>query len=360
MTKNNFNRAAPRPLSVYLGAAMTMLPPDADNDQRIQHRKAVERMLHGIRKYQDHAWRNNKESPPVAWRNETSTLLCCASDAEKKTGALLLVPSMINGSEIFDLMPDRSFIRWMAGQRRDVYLLDWGCPVDDPGLRDMDGVISRILDAARFIGGPVDALGYCMGGTLLLAAASREPDLFGNLILLSAPWDFHAGDPRMRAQIMTGAPSALQLLEQNRGLPVDWIQNVFARVNPRLAMDKFAGFLDMTPGSADEKVFIAVEDWLNSGQDLPSDVARECIMDWYGRNRPAKGEWADLGRLAGHDVLVVAADKDILVPPESASAVASLIPGATLLTPPCGHISLMAGRRAPEMVWKPVARWMKR
>ncbi len=358
MAGHSFHRAAPRPLSVYLGAAMTMLAPDASDDLRIQHQKTVERMLNGIRKYQNHPWHRHQEPLPVVWQKETSTLFYCQAGEGEKKGRLLLVPSMINGPEILDLLPERSFVRWMAGHGYDVYLLDWGAPVDDPGLQTLDGVTCRIRDAVRFMGGPVNALGYCMGGTLLLGAASQEPDLFGGIALLSSPWDFRAGDPRMVAQVMTGAPTALQLLEKNSGLPVDWIQNVFARVNPRLAMDKFSNFLEMAEGSFDEKIFIAVEDWLNSGQDLSSGVARACIMDWYGHNRLCKGEWVHPEVLNGHPVLIVAAAKDILVPPESASAVAQQISSAVVISPPCGHISLMAGRKAPEIVWKPVLDWL--
>ncbi|MBI2233466.1 MAG: alpha/beta hydrolase [Micavibrio aeruginosavorus] len=361
MTHDSPSRAAPRPLSVYLGAAMLLLDANANDAQREAHKLAVTRMIEGIRKYQGHPWRREDSGLETVWRAEGARLLFCPAVGERRE-ALLVIPSMINGSEILDLLPGWSYVRWMAGQGYDVFLLDWGVPVDDPGLQDVAGVCERILGAARFVQGrsgkPVKSLGYCMGGTLLLGAAAREPDLFSDLVVLSAPWDFHAGDVRMLAQVMTGAASAMQLLEKNPGLPVDWIQNVFARVNPALAMNKFSNFLEMAEGSFEQKIFIAVEDWLNGGQDLPAGVARACIMDWYGRNMPGRGEWADLSALDNHRVLIVAAGKDILVPPESASAAMQQIPGADLMQPPCGHISLMAGRKAPEMVWRPVLDWL--
>lgn len=361
MTHDSPSRAAPRPLSVYLGAAMMLLDANATDAQREAHKQAVTRLIEGIRKYQAHSWKRDAPALETVWQAETSRLFFCPA-AGMKRGNLFVVPSMINGSEILDLLPGWSYVRWMAGQGYDVFLLDWGVPVDDPGLQDIDGVCGRILGAARFVrdrgGKPVKALGYCMGGTLLLGAAAQEPALFSDLVALSAPWDFHAGDVRMLAQVMTGAASAMQLLEKNPGLPVDWIQSVFARVNPALAMSKFSNFLEMAEGSFEQKIFIAVEDWLNGGQDLPAGVARVCIMDWYGRNIPAKGGWVDLSLLQNHRVLIVAAGKDILVPPESASAAMQQIPRADLLQPPCGHISLMAGRKAPEMVWRPVLDWL--
>jgi poly(3-hydroxyalkanoate) synthetase len=344
---------------------MGMVGPEAGEDLVALHKESIERMLHGIRKYQAHEYSRDSAPLEVVWSEGTSTLFFCPRVGDAKdAGTILLIPSMINGSEILDLLPQRSFVRWMAGQGFDVYLLDWGKPAADDGLQTLDGgVVKRLLSAARVVqarqgGGPVDALGYCMGGTLLLGAAATEDTLFNRLILLSAPWDFHAGDPRMMAQVMTGTPSALSLLEEKSFLPIDWIQNVFAHVNPRLAIDKFSAFLEMTPDSEEEKIFIAVEDWLNGGQDLSAGVARACILDWYAANKPAKGEWVDLGVLSGHPVLVVGAGKDILVPPESAYAVLQHIPGADKLGPSCGHISLMAGRKARETVWQPICDWL--
>lgn len=360
---DSFERSAPRPLSVYLGAAMTMLGPEAGPEEQAAHRAAMERMLLGIRKYQAHPYRRPAGDLAEIWRKETSVLsFCPAKPGRDKAGAVLLIPSMINGPEILDLIPGRSFTRWMAEQGFDIYLLDWGKPVTDAGLRTLDNVLQRLADAAAAVyerhGGPVDALGYCMGGTLLLGAAAAHPALFRRLVLLSAPWDFHAGDPRMMMQVMTGTPSALSLLEEKAALPVDWIQNVFARVNPRLALTKFAAFLEMENDSEEERIFIAVEDWLNSGQDLSAGVARTCIMDWYTHNKPAKGEWVDMKALAGHDALVVAAGKDILVPPESAAAVVRALPESLVIKPPCGHISLMAGRNARTTVWEPIRDWL--
>lgn len=362
--QKKYERSAPRPLSIYLGAAMNLLQPDATVEQIEGHKKSMERMLYGIRKYQSHSYRRPVPDRAVIWQEGDSRIsFSPAIAAAQKKGAVLLIPSMINGPEILDLLPGRSFTQWLTEQGFDVYALDWGNPAQDAGLQTLDqGVLPRLIAGASAAidhqGGGLHALGYCMGGTLLLAAAAQHPGLFEKLVLLSAPWDFHAGDPRMMSQVMTGTPSALQLLEQKPALPVDWIQNVFAQVNPALALHKFSAFLEMAGDSEEERVFIAVEDWLNSGQDLAGGVARSCLLDWYTHNRPAKGEWIDLAPLKDHRVLLVAAGKDILVPPESALAVVQHIPQAAITEPPCGHISLMAGRNARAQVWEPIRDWL--
>ncbi len=362
--QGSYQRSAPRPLSVYLGAAMGMVAADAGAEIVAAHKKSVEQMLYGIKKYQAHNFVRAVPALDVIWRAGTSSVqFCPAAGDAANAGSILLIPSMINGSEILDLLPGRSFARWLANYGFDVYLLDWGCPAQDSGLQTLDdGVLSRLTEAASVVqartGTAVNALGYCMGGTLLMGAAAQRPDLFADIVLLSAPWDFHAGDPRMMVQVLAGTSSALGLLEQRSALPVDWIQNVFAHVNPGLAITKFSAFLEMQPDSDEEKVFIAVEDWLNSGQDLSAGVARSCILDWYAANKPAQGQWVDLARLSGHRVLVVVAGRDILVPPESSYAVTQHMESAEKLGPDCGHISLMAGRQAETTVWKPIADWL--
>lgn len=361
MNSQGFVRSAPRPLSIYLGAAMSMLPPDAPEDMKAEHKDSVTRMLEGIKKYQAHPFQRPDPGREKIWQEGTSFLTHISGAG---SAAILLIPSMINGAEILDLLPEQSFAAWLAAQGYDVFLFDWGVPTEDAGISSLDDVLARLNKAAEFAtskaAGPVDAIGYCMGGTLLLGAAAREPEHYKKIVVLSAPWGFHSGDPRMRMQVFTGTASALQLLETRQVLPVDWIQTVFAHVNPQMAIKKFSSFLDMAPGSSEEKIFIAVEDWLNSGQDLPSGVARSCIMDWYNDNHPGRGRWANLKALGNRPVLIVAATKDILVPPESALAAMQDIRNATAQRPPCGHISLMAGRQAEKMVWAPLLEWLKK
>jgi len=42
--------------------------------------------------------------------------------------AILTIPSLVNGSEIMDLTPRQSPLRWLAGQGFRVFQVDWGVP----------------------------------------------------------------------------------------------------------------------------------------------------------------------------------------------------------------------------------------
>ena len=77
--------------------------------------------------------------------------------------------------------------------------------------------------------------GYCMGGTLAVAAAQRRPELISvnSLALLAAPWDFHAPD-KIRA--LKRLPGHYRFLEPLMGIgqtmPVDVLQALFAMMDP--------------------------------------------------------------------------------------------------------------------------------
>jgi poly(3-hydroxyalkanoate) synthetase len=134
-------------------------------------------------------------------------------------------------------------------------------------------------------------------------------------------------------------------------------------VNAERNIHKFADFAAMYQDSDQARMFVAVEDWLNEGFDLPPAVARTCVVDWYGQNKPAKGEWIVGGSavdpsLTTNPVLVVTSSTDRLVPEESSHALANMIPHSKLLQSTCGHIGMMTSRRAQNEVWKPIADWI--
>jgi polyhydroxyalkanoate synthase len=354
-----------RPLPVHVALANNAI---AKMEARGQDGKAlVAEMLRGIKAYQDHPYHRPPNKMPVVWRAGTARLYHCA--ARRPVAAAVIVPSMINRAHILDLLPDKSFTRWLAAQGIDVYLLDWGDPAADETAATMDDMIAHRLlpaiDAAAEQAGrklPLYGIGYCMGGTLLAAAAVRT-DKFAGVTFLASPWDFHAGDRVLQNHIVAGTPAALQMMASRATLPVDWIQSVFAAVNDERTVHKFANFAAMDPRSREAELFVAVEDWLNDGLDLPAGLARVCINEWYGENKPGRGAWVVDGATVDPAAiktraLVVAPSRDRLVPAESALALARSLPDATVLNPDIGHIGMMTGRGA-EGVWGRVAAWVK-
>ena len=266
-------------------------------------------------------------------------------------------------------MPGQSMMRWFAAQGLRALLLDWGWPEAAERrftLTDyVAGRLERALSAAvAQTGGPVVLAGYCMGGLLALAAALRRPDLVRALVLLAAPWDFHAGDADGARRLAAVLPALEPAMLATGAVPVDVLQSLFAAVDPAAIPAKFRAFGTMDQASEAAARFVALEDWLNDGVPLAAPVAREVVAGWYGANATAHGEW----RIAGDPVnpaalampsFVAIPGRDRIVPPASALALAGMIPGAVVHRPASGHIGMAAGPRAEGGLWAPLLGWFQ-
>jgi polyhydroxyalkanoate synthase len=323
-------------------------------------------LIEGIAAYRRHPWRRTLIDPPEIWAEGGTRLLDYGTAGGRP---VLFVPSLINRAYVLDLGEGCSMLRWLAGQGVRPLLLDWGWPGETERrftLTDyVAGRLERAMTAAvRTVGAPPVLAGYCMGGTLAVAAAQRRPDLISGLALLAAPWDFHAPDPQRAIQAARTLPLLEPALAFNHTLPVDLLQSLFAMLDPWGVGEKYRGFSRLPPDSDRARMFVALEDWLNDGIPLPAEVARACLGEWYGENAPARGNW----RIAGLAVdpggiatptFVAVPGRDRIVPPESARPLAGLIKGAVLHQPAAGHIGMAAGARAESSLWRPLLEWLR-
>jgi polyhydroxyalkanoate synthase len=336
-------------------------------DSQIKDR--FERLAAGVEAYRRHPYRRALAEPPVLWQSGTTRLLDYG--AESADGpTVLVIPSLINGAYILDLLPERSLLRALAAGGLRPLLVDWGAPGErERGFSLTDYIAGRLeqaLDVAvQKAGAAVVALGYCMGGLLAVALAMRRRATLAGLVCLATPWDFHAERPAQARLIGTAATLLDPMLRQLGELPVDAIQALFTGIDPLQVVRKFVAFADMDPASPRAESFVAVEDWLNDGVPLAAPVARECLAGWYGANTPGRGEW----RVAGDAVqpsaldlptLVVLPDQDRIVPPASAEALAAALPRVERLRPAAGHIGMIVGGGAVEQLYRPLTDWLWR
>ena len=326
-----------------------------------------EQLLAAIQTYRTHSYRRPQTDAPAVWSEGTTRLLDYGR-GEAGAVPVLVVPSLINRSYILDLTPESSLLRWLAGKGMAPLLVDWDAPGEAERRFSLTDYIAGRLEAAldvclaRF-DRPVMVIGYCMGGLLALALALRRQRDVAGLALLASPWDFHT----VKQQAAAAQASLLAFgpwIDVLGELPVDAIQSLFAAIDPLDGTRKFLAFGRMDPASERARAFVALEDWLNDGVPLAGPVARECLGGWYGENSTAELAWRVAGRAVDPRALSVPClclvpGQDRIVPPDSAAAIAPLIPHIDLREPAIGHIGMVVSRRAPETIWGPLVAWLR-
>jgi polyhydroxyalkanoate synthase len=118
---------------------------------------------------------------------------------------LLVVPPWINKYYILDLVPEKSFVKWAVAQGFTVFLVSWVNPdikLAQKTFEDYmrEGIFGAVEAVIRQTGSPkINALGYCVGGTLLASAlaymAAKNDNRIASASFLAAQVDFsEAGD----------------------------------------------------------------------------------------------------------------------------------------------------------------------
>ena len=116
----------------------------------------------------------------IVYQNDLMQLIQYTPTTEKVLKRpLLILPPWINKYYILDLRPKNSFIRWAVDQGHTVFVASWVNPDErlaEKGFEDymLEGPYAA-LDAIEKATGEkaVNAIGYCLGGTLLSATLAH-------------------------------------------------------------------------------------------------------------------------------------------------------------------------------------------
>ena len=113
---------------------------------------------------------------------------------------LVIVPPCINKFYILDLQPDNSFVRFACEQGQTVFLVSWCNPGPELGNTTWDDYLEqgamKAIAVAHAISGAdkVNALGWCVGGTILSSALAvlraRGDKSVASVTLLTSLLDF--------------------------------------------------------------------------------------------------------------------------------------------------------------------------
>ena len=369
-------RSGPHPLPVHLGmiaANMSGIHNYASSfSHSISEHDAVQ-MMRGIQMYQKHPFIPEELPTRTIWSEGGVSIKAPVLKAEHKyisDTPLLLVPSLINKANILDISEERSMLRWFNQMGIETYLLDWGDFTQDAeGNIDINALIGEVLcnaiqSVAEIHGGPIDVLGYCMGGTLLLPAYCLAPDHIRRMTLLATPWDFKTKPSPLARNVRIWSPQIMPVIEGGGCLPSEWVAALFASLDPNGSAQKFIRFASMDQSSVGAKLFVAVEDWLNNGVDIPAKIAQHCIQEWFIGNKLSEGNLHIGGKHINTteidaDILIVASKSDRLVPFKCAANIQKNLGSASfdIIELDCGHVGLIVGSKTIETVWQPIFDW---
>ena len=346
------------PLAIHLGVAASneWSVPAALSQANIAQKK-LETMVKGIQMYQQSDYIVKRPETEMIWQQEGVTLSCLKGAEHKKNQeTILLVPSLINKAYILNLTHNCSMLKYFTENGFNTYMLSWKEFDAQHSQTTTEMLVSeQLLPAIEYLyqhnNARINTLGYCMGGTLLQANSDKIEALVNKTVLLAAPWDFHHSKFNLTKRVRTWAPSILPLIKERGILPSNWIQALFATIDPKGSGEKFIRFSQMNQNSEQAKLFIAVEDWLNDPVNIPGPVAQSCIEKWFIENM--------LIRRANHTnkILIMASHKDKLVPYES--AIVARGSNTDVIAAKTGHIGLIAGKKAQADVWYPILKWLK-
>jgi polyhydroxyalkanoate synthase subunit PhaC len=250
----------------------------------------------------------------------------------------ILVPSLINPPRILDLDDEVSLTGAIARMGRRALLLDWGDARERSELSVAEHVEQLLLPLLRSIGEPVALIGYCLGGTMAIAAANLID--VERIVTLAAPWHFaHYPETSQRSlkDMWHHSKAAAKALG---ALPMEVLQAAFWSLDPERTVRKFAEFGRLDPASAEARRFVELEEWANEGEPLPYPAAKELVEQLFREDLPGSGRWTVGERNVSDSVLApslhLTAERDLIAPPQTVAS-------GDLVHIPSGHVGMIVG-----------------
>ena len=266
---------------------------------------------------------------------------------------LLIVPPCINKFYILDLRPDNSFVRYAVEQGFTVFIVSWRNVKEQQGHLTWDDYIAngvvKAIDNVRLITNveKINALGFCVGGTLLASAIAvlrrMGQDVVESVTFLTTFLDF--SDAGEVTSYINEEFIANREREVGHGGIVNGSDLAYAftslRANELIWNYVVGNYLKGTKPPAFDLLF-----WNSDSTNLPGPWYAYYLRNMYSKNNLAKpdklvmcGVPVDLSYV-NMPAFVFAAKEDHIVPWRTAYASASLLGGKTeFVLGAAGHVA---------------------
>jgi len=232
----------------------------------------------------------------VVYENEMMQLIQYSPTTEKVfRRPLVIYPPWINKFYILDLGPKNSFIKWVVSKGYTVFVVSWVNPDKKLAKKSFEDYLNEgifaALDAIEAATGEreVNAIGYCIGGTLLACALSQMAatgdDRIKSATFFTAQVDFsEAGD--LTVFIDEGQLKNLDKLMEEKGyLDAKEMATTFnmLRANDLIWSFVVNNYLLGRSPAAFDLLY-----WNNDSTRLPVEMHRFYLREMYLKNKLAE------------------------------------------------------------------------
>lgn len=295
---------------------------------------------------------------------------------------LVLVPPLGVTSETFDLLPNRSLVRFMAARGFHTYLIDWGRPQRRHaglGIRDYaDLMMAEALRSVRRHSGQqeLSLMGWCMGGLLILLHAGLKRDRrIRNIVTIASPIDLSRGGVVGGVAQAINAPARLlrrfsdfklHSIDPHLVQPPSWATTLaFKLTDPMRSLTTYWDLLMRLWDREFVESHSTTSDYLNNMLVYPFGMVQDFVVhaaldNKLGAGRVRVGQRRSEFRRIEADLLVFAGAEDALVRPATARRIMELTNSSDrqFETAPGGHMGVMLGAQAQAAVWARAADWL--
>lgn len=303
---------------------------------------------------------------------------------KKHAVPLVLVPPLGVTTETFDLMPNRSLVRYMAARGFKTYLIDWGTPERrhaSLSMRDYaDRMMTEALDAVREHSGSkeVSLMGWCMGGLqVLIHAGLPDTKNIRAIVTVASPIDMRGGGLIAGVSQIINTPAKfiahytdfrLNKLNPESFHAPGWVTALAFKLTDPIG--SITTYWDLLMNLWDREFVEShstTSDYLNHMLSYPIGMVGDMFTKVAMHNQMAKGEFvlardrvAQFGNIRV-PLYVFAGAKDVLVAASTAEHILDVVNSTDkrFEVAPGGHMGVILGSSAQGAVWERAANWLE-
>lgn len=240
----------------------------------------------------------------VVFRNELIELIQYAPTTETVyQRPLLIFPPWINKFYILDLREENSMIRWLVDKGLTVFVVSWRSADEETKDFGWDDYVSRgILPALEKTleatgADDINAVGYCIGGTLLSSAlaymAKQGDERIASATFFASQSDFEEAGELLVFTDSEAIDEITDLIESHGGImPGETMGETFNWLRPvdlvwRYVVDNY--MLGRKPKAFDLLY------WNADQTNIPAPTHITYLRDLYGHNALSRGQFQVLG-----------------------------------------------------------------